>query len=208
MPIHRSLLQATQHRVTGDSTPDSNEVATADPTLTPSPPPSSSILSTSSAADPSPLESFFAHYPLFTYTPTESAPTTAFARLVQQLDWAPDAPERTAARRLFREALTEQFNWTFGSDARDLGAWRTLCGAVGLDDSLASVTQCRKALRSVHVNLVDLINPARITRGDPVRRFESVRALAKYSKSSKKIFPKEVAKAGGVLRALLRPLFS
>jgi hypothetical protein len=59
-----------------------------------------------------------------------------------------------------------------------------------------------QAVKSKHINLVDLVY-----HRDTVRIFPSINALAKYSKKKKKIFPKESAKAGGILRYLLRPIF-
>ena len=60
-----------------------------------------------------------------------------------------------------------------------------------------------QAVKSRHINLVDLVYHT-----DQVRTFPSIKALAKYSIRHKKIFPKESAKAGGILRYLLRPIFS
>jgi len=43
---------------------------------------------------------------------------------------------------------------------------------------------------------------------DKVRIFPSVKALAKYSIENDKIFPKNFAKAGGILRYLLRHIIN
>jgi len=59
------------------------------------------------------------------------------------------------------------------------------------------------AVKSKHINLVDLVYHV-----DQVRTFPSIKALAKYSIRHKKVFPKESAKAGGILRYLLRPIFT
>jgi hypothetical protein len=60
-----------------------------------------------------------------------------------------------------------------------------------------------QAVKSRHINLVDLVYHA-----DKARTFPSIKELASYSIRHKKVFPKESAKAGGILRFLLRPIFT
>jgi hypothetical protein len=43
--------------------------------------------------------------------------------------------------------------------------------------------------------------------GEEVRIFSSVAELRAYTRREKKIFPREEAKAGGLLKKLLRPIF-
>jgi hypothetical protein len=54
------------------------------------------------------------------------------------------------------------------------------------------------------VNIVDLVD----ARGDPsaVRIFPSVQQLSAYTKKTQKFFPSNDAKAGGLLRKLLRQI--
>ena len=54
-----------------------------------------------------------------------------------------------------------------------------------------------------HVNLVDLTTP----REAGLKLFESVKALSKYTIRTGKIFPREDAYAGTLLRHLLRHIF-
>jgi hypothetical protein len=61
-----------------------------------------------------------------------------------------------------------------------------------------------KAVKAVYVNLVDLVDMQRT--GEPAKQFASEKELSVYSKATKKIFPKDEAKAGGVLRFLLRQI--
>jgi hypothetical protein len=55
-----------------------------------------------------------------------------------------------------------------------------------------------------HVNLVDLVDTARI--GTPVRLFASLGELAEYTIRTKKKFPKQNAYQGGLLKELLREI--
>lgn len=40
--------------------------------------------------------------------------------------------------------------------------------------------------------------------GEPVQMFRNLDALRSYTKDTKKVFPKDEAKAGGILKYLLR----
>ncbi|KAI0318926.1 hypothetical protein OF83DRAFT_1113356 [Amylostereum chailletii] len=147
----------------------------------------------------SPLRAFFANYPQFDYNPAGS-PVNEFRRM--RRDFPLLVPRgRNAA---FRSALTNEFNWKYGTDVTKLESWQSLCRTVGIAPIPDTVTQCRKAVASVHINLVDLIDPSLV---DEVRTFPSVHELAAYTRETKKFFPKNEAKAGGVLKALLRGIF-
>ena len=54
-------------------------------------------------------------------------------------------------------------------------------------------------MEKTHVNLVDLVD-----RPNNVKVFATEVALSNYTKEERKIFPKENAYAGGLLRYLLR----
>ena len=57
-----------------------------------------------------------------------------------------------------------------------------------------------QAVLDKHVNLVDLVQGSKVE----VRIFNTEKQLSEYTKETKKYFPKEEAKDGGVLRALRR----
>lgn len=59
-------------------------------------------------------------------------------------------------------------------------------------------------MRETHVNLVDLIDSP--TTGKAPALFDSEEALSEYTIRTGKYFPKKAAKAGGVLRYLLRQI--
>ena len=61
-----------------------------------------------------------------------------------------------------------------------------------------------KVVAGSHVNIVDYIEAKRL--GASVQRFKSVKELALYTKETGKVFPKRSAKAGGVLKYLLREI--
>lgn len=61
-----------------------------------------------------------------------------------------------------------------------------------------------QAIARTHVNLIDLVD-ARGKEGR-VKRFRSQAELSVYTHTTDKFFPKEDAKAGGLLRKLLRQI--
>lgn len=61
-------------------------------------------------------------------------------------------------------------------------------------------------VQQTHVNLVDLVDTPTTHRR--IRLFSSVEELSEYSLRTRKIFPKENAKAGGLLRFLLRHIMN
>jgi hypothetical protein len=61
-----------------------------------------------------------------------------------------------------------------------------------------------KAIRKVHVNIVDLIDTHRT--GEKVKTFRNAGALGQYTKSTGKVFPKRAAKTDVLLKALLREI--
>lgn len=61
-----------------------------------------------------------------------------------------------------------------------------------------------QVVKSSHANIYDYIDAKRL--GIKVHQFNSLKALANYSYGNNKIFPKKNAKAGGVLKYLLRTL--
>ncbi len=167
-----------------------------------------------------PLESFFANYPNFTYD--SSAPARSeFRRLCQAQQWGQNSAQRDSARSRFRTALILQFNAAYGDD---LDGWHAMMIHMGVDPLPDTISACKKVLiyspfevsssptshstqivKGLFVNLVDLVD----VRGDPtqtVTLFESEKALSKYTKRTDKFFPKDEAKAGGILKFLLRQI--
>ncbi|KAI0253600.1 hypothetical protein BJV78DRAFT_1193282 [Lactifluus subvellereus] len=144
---------------------------------------------------------FFASYEYFNLN-LDVTPTKEFLRLKQLNGWKNDDGEYAEARQRFADALAEDFNAAYGTDINNINHWHALCHVLGIDPIPEGISACRKAVRSKHINLVDLVYHA-----DKVEVFPSVKALAKYSKKQNKIFPRASAKAGGILRYLLRHIF-
>ena len=65
-----------------------------------------------------------------------------------------------------------------------------------------TAAKARASLKRVNVNIYDLVND----RLEPV--FATVAELRNYTKKNNKIFPLQSAKADGLLRLFLRPLFA
>ncbi|KAI0310461.1 hypothetical protein OF83DRAFT_1088352 [Amylostereum chailletii] len=152
-----------------------------------------------------PLQTFFDAYPTFTYDPSGS-PIHEFGRMCQFFGWHNAyTTARKKAYTAFRRALVDEFNAKFGTDANKLAPWRALCQTIGISPIPESVTKCKKAMKAVHVNLVDLVDPSLANK--KIHKFRNVHELAAYTQETGKIFPKNAAKAGGVLKYLLREIF-
>ncbi|KAF4621471.1 hypothetical protein D9613_001220 [Agrocybe pediades] len=159
------------------------------------------------------LAKFFANYPEFTYDPSQPA-TSEFQRLCQCYDWPAKSPgklseldkddqsegkiERKKAEKGFKRALTRQFNSMYGTDEDRLEGWKDLCHKLGVKEVPDTLSECRKIVTGTHVNLIDLIDNGEAST------FSTVAALSKYTKRTKKYFPRNNANAGNLLKYLLR----
>jgi len=106
------------------------------------------------------------------------------------------------AREAYKEALVLQFNEIYGDDISSIEPWKKLCQVVRLADIPHELDACRELVGRTHVNLVDLVGHGRT--GLPVQTFSTVEELSAHTICTEKYFPREHAKAGGVLRYLLR----
>lgn len=89
------------------------------------------------------MDAFYAFYKDFTPDPLASLAAN-FDALALKRGWAPGGHTRTRAHRHFRDAMIEQFNVTYGTDAGSLENWQNLCRVVGVTPVPESVTQCKK----------------------------------------------------------------
>lgn len=155
------------------------------------------------------MESFFAQYPTFTHTPT-SGLIASFKALSVSQSWTPKAQK--TAKVSFRAAMVQEFNNRYGTNEKSLESWRNLCRVFGItdDETLGSITKCKKAIANIHVNLVDLIESPPDSTGPTtaVKIFPTLKALKKYTKRTGKYFPRGEAKEGGILKSLLRIILS
>ncbi|KAL0474909.1 hypothetical protein QR685DRAFT_511164 [Neurospora intermedia] len=101
--------------------------------------------------------------------------------------------------------IVGEFARYFGDNT--LENWQRLCRDIGIHKELPSITKCREVLRSVHVNIYDLLDAVR--EGTTPQRFGNPRQLAQYSVANKKIYPRHMAEKDkvGPVRVLLRGLF-
>ncbi|KAL4242398.1 hypothetical protein ABKN59_011938 [Abortiporus biennis] len=152
------------------------------------------------------LDGFFHQYTQFAYNPNASV-AREFQRLSERMGWNDE--ERRMARERYQEALVNEFNDIFGTNPSDYATWQKLFEILKIEPVPSSVTACKKAIKTIHVNLVDVVNAARNPTGVPTPRiFPTVKALRKYSHKNRKIFPKHKAKSGGILKFMLRVLGS
>ncbi|KAK4082264.1 uncharacterized protein Triagg1_2076 [Trichoderma aggressivum f. europaeum] len=165
-----------------------------------------------------PLDGFFTSFVGFVYD-ARLSPEASWKKLRRFKGWKGPPERRSDAENDawggYQGALVREVEMWFG-DEKDLTAWWTLCKAVGKVDPPDEIQECKKILRTTHVNIVDLINWGRKggneNEGKKVRVFTSVEELKDYSVKSKKIFKKEQLKSysGGnvVLKHLLRVFFT
>ncbi|OAX40315.1 hypothetical protein K503DRAFT_798946 [Rhizopogon vinicolor AM-OR11-026] len=130
-----------------------------------------------------PLAVFFAQFESFSFNARQSSHKN-FKRLIKAISSDPNDPERRAAlkgfknaerraaRKGFKDALVQDFNKRFGTDGNDLAAWQNLCNVLRIVSVPATIQECRQRIRDLHINLVDLVDRAKI--GRPVRVFASL----------------------------------
>ncbi|KJA16360.1 hypothetical protein HYPSUDRAFT_80079 [Hypholoma sublateritium FD-334 SS-4] len=148
-----------------------------------------------------PLAVFFSQYPDFQYDPAESA-AGEFRRLCTLKGWGRD--ERELPREQYRSALIAQFNLNYGTDVNALQSWHLLCTYIGITPVPDTLYACKMAVKSAHVNLVDLVDVFGTDRRVPV--FGTVQELAQYTKETEKYFPHNRVGVGALLEYLLRPI--
>ena len=176
-----------------------------------------------------PLEVFFAQFANLGFEYRGSATAlNNFERLQEVSRWGDDSEDLREALYDFNNALTRQFNVTIGTET-DLPSWQNLCRLIDITPVPDTIQECRRVrvyfhvskrglgrsklmccfdfqrVRDSHVNIVDLLESART--GNPVRKFRTVEELSVYTISTRRIFPKGSAYAGGLLKELLREIF-
>jgi len=135
-----------------------------------------------------PMDEFFDRYPDFPYNPSQSV-MTEFYRMCDFFGWERDDPERETARDLHRDAMVQQFNHIYGTDVNDVASWWKLCEDLNIDPIPQDLEGCRSLVRSLHVNLVDLVDMS--NTGREVRLFDSLAELVDYTVDRGRYFPKK-----------------
>ncbi|KAF2088629.1 hypothetical protein K490DRAFT_64674 [Saccharata proteae CBS 121410] len=102
------------------------------------------------------------------------------------------------------ELFGAEFATFFGTEGT-LKEWQKFCASVGVGADLPSITACKKALKSVFINIVNVLEHER-NADIPVIKHKNFNSFLKYTKAGK-MFPLSDAKENKFLKALLRKLF-
>ncbi|KAI1145500.1 hypothetical protein F4825DRAFT_243214 [Nemania diffusa] len=95
--------------------------------------------------------------------------------------------------------------WETYMGSSELEDWQRLMSDLGFEEEFPSKTQCRKALKTVWVNIPDFLHA--IKNDKPVYHFPSQNALAVYTKKKRRFFPKKAIDKGSPLKQLLAHIF-
>ncbi|KAJ5857282.1 hypothetical protein N7455_008176 [Penicillium solitum] len=157
-----------------------------------------------------PLDEFFQSFAGFSYNP-KLPPSESYAQLKRFYRWRQYDPEDKEAWGEYQSSLEAEVKMWFGAED-DLGAWHSLCRAIGIEPLPVTCKQAVNAVRGVFVNIVDLIAWARSgSTNNRVQRFSSLEKLRKYTKKTNKIFQNNLDEGDDdgnvVLRHLLRFIF-
>ncbi|TGJ78847.1 hypothetical protein E0Z10_g9918 [Xylaria hypoxylon] len=79
--------------------------------------------------------------------------------------------------------------------------WQRLMKDLGFEEEFPSKTQCRKALKTVWVNIRDFLDA--VETGRPVHHFKNQYQLAAYTRKMQRFYPKKNIEKGSPLRQLL-----
>ncbi|CAE6420179.1 unnamed protein product [Rhizoctonia solani] len=151
-------------------------------------------------------EFFDNYYPAFKYQKSKPA-VTQFKELKKEYREYWDKEDLDKAREAFKDALTKDFNDTYGTDENDLASWQKLCTVLNMKNIPDDLELCRKVtirVKSTYVNLVDLVDTP--YTGKPVRDFKSEAKLSEYTKKEGKYFLRDNVNAGDLLKYLLRQI--
>ncbi|MCJ1240222.1 hypothetical protein MMC14_008222 [Varicellaria rhodocarpa] len=129
-------------------------------------------------------QDFFSKFPGFDHDPAVSL-TTGFAKLALDQNWKAGS---THYRNKYQECIATEFHFQYGGDAGRLAGWQALCVDVRIRPLPNSITQCKKALSKVAVNIMDLSDAKRT--GEDVYIFSSKNALRDYTIQTERIFSK------------------
>merc|ERR1712054_266843 len=154
-----------------------------------------------------PLDTFFRSFSTFNYSPS-LPPADSYAKLEKHEGWRRGVTESDDAWNRYQDALEKELHLWYGAED-DLTAWHALCRAIDIDPLPKTREKCESAVRSKHVNIVDLIEWRRTNSVEKVRTFDTLEELRAYTKTTRKIFRNTFNQEGGnvVLRHLLRNIF-
>ncbi|EJT71151.1 hypothetical protein GGTG_10411 [Gaeumannomyces tritici R3-111a-1] len=182
------------------------------------------VISDDEDGGPPPSQSHFAKFEDF--KPDDAAPfDQEFSRLASSQEWVPGSQEYTRQRTIAMreelqlhyfsqpppklEVVDEEDEKAEPASAQEIAlrGYQELCREVGLDEEAAggNVDECKKALKSTLVNIVDLIDARRThAKVEVWTDFEKFRAYT--LQDGKRIDPKEARASPGYLASLLQRL--
>ncbi|KAF1992671.1 hypothetical protein P154DRAFT_203439 [Amniculicola lignicola CBS 123094] len=143
---------------------------------------------------------FLAKFPTFKRDPADGL-EHVFELLTLHEGWSKKSKKQ---RQRKAELFEEEFKAQFTEGKTKLESWQALCKEVGIDPVPSSITQCRKALHGVLVNIVNLMDHRQHGAQIPLIKFASLREFRKYTRVH--TFPKREAKQEGFIKDLLRYL--
>ncbi|KAF2819049.1 hypothetical protein CC86DRAFT_398966 [Ophiobolus disseminans] len=163
---------------------------------------SSSAVGTPSASDAGSLDTgnvYFAQFAGFEqdYDATFLA---NFKRLAIQEAW----PKKEQKARC-PDAFDAEFDLQFGTNTKKLEAWQEMCKECGITPVPPSITQCKKALRKVNINIFNFLDHRRNPELFRLIIFPNIKKLRKYTVPSR-MYPLKRAKEDTFIKALLRPV--
>ncbi|KAF2133312.1 hypothetical protein P153DRAFT_282093 [Dothidotthia symphoricarpi CBS 119687] len=120
-----------------------------------------------------------------------------FVRLAKHQSW-----DEEMRRTQKVEALMAEVNFYYGTCMNRLESWQELCSEVRIEKIPTSITQCKKALKSVYVNLFNVIDHRRNPEFK-VKVCGSYAEFVKYTRNGR-TFPRACAKQGGFIKVFLR----
>ncbi|PYH48003.1 uncharacterized protein BP01DRAFT_363190 [Aspergillus saccharolyticus JOP 1030-1] len=141
-----------------------------------------------------PTSTFWQDFPDFELKP-DAAMIDEFKRLAAQRGWKEGSK---TWRKRWSAFINLEYDCVIGESLTDLDSWRELCALLDLQGPFPSITKCRQALSTVHVNIVDVINCRR--QGTKPKKFSSVSQLAKYTHKTGQFFKRNLAKQDQLLK--------
>ncbi|KAG5939811.1 hypothetical protein E4U60_000743 [Claviceps pazoutovae] len=151
-----------------------------------------------------PMDLFFSRYSQFDYDP-HSQVWSEYNRLCGYFRWVKGSPTEKTTRKLFRQALVDEFGAIYGVDDNKLDVLQRLCEKLEINPLPQTLTNCREEIQAHYVNIVDFVDCERT--GKPIPKFVGLKQLQRYTIETEKIFPKWEAKASLLLRFLLQRIF-
>ena len=150
-----------------------------------------------------PIESFFARFPRVLSDRTDDwRQLRRFNALAKRKSW--DNTKRSEEFERLKQAWTEAAESEF--EGSSISHYQRLCEDLEIHPLPETVTECKAELKTVFVNIVDLMEYRRRgRRGRKPRKFMTLEQLKEYSSEERKYYPKETAKAE-MLRELLKEL--